>query len=130
VVPDTKFSVDRGFYNPPFQLVITTDTAGAEIHYTLNGSAPTTASPLYTAPITINNTTTLRAAAFKTGLVSSDVDTQTYIFLDDVLTQSPNGAAPTVGGTTWPPNGTNGQSLDYGMDPNIVNFSPWKDEIK
>src|SRR6266850_1077173 len=132
VVADTKFSADRGFYNTPFNVVITTETAGAEIRYTTNGSAPTQATgTLYTGPITINKTTTLRAAAYKTGLVSSDVDTQTYIFIDDVVTQSLNGAAPNVGGTQWPAAGTlNGQVLNYGMDPNIVNVAPWNAEIK
>ncbi|MGB2822930.1 MAG: CotH kinase family protein, partial [Phycisphaerae bacterium] len=91
LVADTKFSVDRGFYDAPFDVEITTDTDGAEIRYTLDGTAPTaTGDTQYTGPITIATTTTLRAAAFKPGWLSSDVDTQTYIFLDDVLQQ--NGA--------------------------------------
>jgi hypothetical protein len=131
VVEDTKFSVDRGFYDAPFQVVISTDTIGATIRYTLNGSAPTEANgTLYSGPITVNKTTTLRAAAFKTGFQSSGVDTQTYIFLSDVLTQSPNGAAPIVGGTQWPSGSVNGQILDYGMDPDIVNNATWAATIK
>jgi hypothetical protein len=131
VVGDTHFSVDRGFYDTPFSVVITSDTPGAEIRYTLNGSAPTQATGLlYTAPITIDKTSTLRVQAFKTGWTSSGIDTQTYIFVNDVVTQSLNGAAPNVGGTQWPAGSVNGQILNYGMDPNIVNVAPWKDEIK
>ncbi len=129
VVADTKFSVDRGFYTTPFSVVITTDTVGAEIHYTTNGSAPTaTTGTVYTGPIAISKTTTLRAAAFKTGLVSTNVDTQTYIFLDDVIKQT--SAAPNVGGTQWPTGPVNGQTLNYGMKTGVINVSPWKDETK
>src|SRR4029450_10085709 len=51
--------------------VIVTLTApmqpGAEIRYTLDGSAPTTASTLYSRPFTIMETTRLRTAAFGKG---------------------------------------------------------------
>ncbi|MBL9173467.1 MAG: NPCBM/NEW2 domain-containing protein [Verrucomicrobiales bacterium] len=40
---------------------------GAEIRYTLDGSAPTASSPLYTRPLTFTNTTALRAGAFRDG---------------------------------------------------------------
>ena len=90
-VADTKFSHNRGFYESPFLLSITCNTADAEIHYTLNGSEPNEFvggdTYLYTAPIDINRTTVLRAAAFKPGYLPTNVDAQTYIFLDDVLLQ-------------------------------------------
>ena len=40
---------------------------GAEIRYTLDGSAPTAASLLYTEPLRVTNTTRLRAGAFRGG---------------------------------------------------------------
>ncbi|MBN1420834.1 MAG: lamin tail domain-containing protein [Planctomycetes bacterium] len=88
-VADTKFSVDRGFYDTPFDVEIMTPTPGAEIRYTLDGEAPTeTTGRRYTGPIRIAGTTILRAAAFKDGFGPTDVDTQTYIFLDDVIASS------------------------------------------
>ena len=36
-------------------------------------------------PITINTTTTLRAAAFREDHLATNVDTQTYLFLEDVV---------------------------------------------
>jgi hypothetical protein len=87
VVGDTHFSVDRGFFDAPFQVAITS-TPGASIRYTTDGSAPTeTTGTLYSGPINISTTTILRAVAFQTGYASSNVDTQTYIFLDDVIHQ-------------------------------------------
>ncbi|HEV8605302.1 MAG TPA: lamin tail domain-containing protein [Tepidisphaeraceae bacterium] len=131
VVADTKFSHDHGFYDTAFNLTITTDTVGAQIRYTMNGSAPTfNTGTVYSGPIAINKTTTLRVAAFKSGLTSSDVDTQTFIFLNDVILQSPTGQAPVTGGTTWPSGSVNGQILDYGMDPDIVNNATWGPLIK
>jgi hypothetical protein len=130
VVRDTHFSVDRGFFDAPFQVAITTETVGAEIRYTTNGQAPTaTSGNVYSGPLTIDKTTTLRAAAFKTGFVPANVDTQTYIFLDDVLRQSPT-VAP---GPGWPApatSGPNGQYINYGMDPEIVNSPTWGPQLK
>lgn len=125
-VADTKFNVDRGFYASPFQLVITTATEGASIRYTTNGAPPTSTTGLiHTGPITVNQTTVIRAAAFKTGYAPSDVDTQTYLFLDDVVYQSTNGLAP----PGWPPTwGAN--RVDYGMDPKVINDPRYSGTLK
>ena len=99
VVADTKFSNDRGFYTAAFSLSITCATPGVTIRYTTNGTAPTaTTGLIYSTPISIAATKVVRAAAYKTGLLPSDVDAQTYLFLDDVI-QQPDGVAP---GPGWP----------------------------
>ncbi len=88
-VADTQFSVDRGFYDKSFQLEITTDTEEATIHYTTNGTAPTTSyGTVYSGPITISRTTVLRAIAYRSNYIPSNVNTQTYIFTADVITQA------------------------------------------
>jgi hypothetical protein len=43
--------------------------AGLPIRYTLDGSAPTLSSPLYSGPITITRTTTIRAATVTDGIL-------------------------------------------------------------
>ena len=112
-VGDTKFSVDRGFFDAPFSVEITTDSAQAQIRYTLDGSAPTaTTGILYTGPVSVDTTTVLRAAAFRAGYMPSGVDTQTYIFLDDVLNQP---ASPAGYPAMW-----RAEPADYEMDPEIV----------
>ncbi len=111
-VADTKFGAKRGFYEEPFFVQIWTETPGATIRYTTDQSWPSaTHGTIYTGPILIETTTTLRAAAFKDGYEPSDVDTQTYIFLDDVLRQPPN---PPGYPTVW-----QGYPADYAMDPEI-----------
>jgi hypothetical protein len=115
-VADTKFSVDRGFYSKRFDVTITTATEDAEIYYTLDGSTPTPETGiLYTGPISVSKTTVLRAAAFKPGYQPSNVDTQTYIFVFDVVRQS--SAAP---GPGWPTGSVNGQVLRYGMNTQVT----------
>jgi hypothetical protein len=126
-VADTKFSVDRGFYSQSFQTNITTATAGAAIYYTLDGSEPSpTNGTLYSTPLTISQTTVLRAAAFKTDHQPSNIDTETYIFTDDVILQSSNGQPP----AGWPTGPINGQVINYGMDPDIVNDPTWGPQIE
>ena len=94
VVADTRFSTDRGFYDAPFQVEITTATQGAKIIYTTSGQRPSAGAlftgaigQVYAGPITISETTVLRVAAFKDGYAPSNVDTQTYIFPKDVVQQ-------------------------------------------
>jgi hypothetical protein len=118
-VADTKFSVDRGFYSSPFTVAITCPTAGVAIRYTTNGSTPSEVNgTLYTGPIPINTTTTLRAVAYRTGWRSSDVDTQTYIFVNHVLNQP---AAPPGWPTTWANNlAESANYADYEMDPEVI----------
>lgn len=116
LVADTKFSVDRGFYDSPISLVITTATAGASIYYTTNGSAPSEVNGLlHTGPILINRTTVIRAIATKPGFTPSDVDTHTYVFLSQVVNQSHQ----TVTNAGYP-NAWGGVAADYAMDPRIT----------
>ena len=124
VTGEVWFSHERGFYGSPFDLTLSTETYGAEIRYTKDGSTPTAShGVVYVAgsPIRIDKTTALRAVAVSTGYLDSEVMTHTYIFVSDVIRQSPNGEAP---GPNWPTN-VNGQTMNYGMDKYIVNDATW-----
>jgi hypothetical protein len=67
-----------GTYSGSIRATARCATNGATIRYTTNGSDPTVRSSLYRGPITITRTMTLKARAFRTGMVSSDVVTETY----------------------------------------------------
>ena len=115
---DVLFGIPHGFYDASFQLGMSSSTAGSQIRYTLDGSTPTASTgTVYTGPITITKTSVVRAAAFLDGWLPSSVLTQTYLFVADVIQQSPTGQAP---GTGWPTGSVNGQVIDYGMDPTVV----------
>jgi len=88
LVGDTKFNVNRGFHEEPFELEISTKTEGAMIRYTLDGTAPSqTEGTVYDSPIRIDKTTVVRAIAFKSGYSPTNIDTHTYVFPDDVVSQ-------------------------------------------
>lgn len=55
-------------------------TPGCQVRYTLDGTEPTAASPLYTEPLTLANTTTIRARAFKSGLTESAIHEVTFTY--------------------------------------------------
>ncbi|WP_428306815.1 CotH kinase family protein [Lacipirellula sp.] len=119
------FSVPHGLYDAAQLVSILSATPGAVIVYTTNGSTPMVNAALvptngtfYTGPITITATTTLRAIAFKTGFKPSFIESSTYLFLGDVINQSPLGQIP----AGWPASGVNGQEINYGIDPDIVNL--------
>ena len=88
-VADTKFNINRGFFTEPFQLELSSETEGAEIRYTIDGSTPGPLSGrVYRTPLSINRTVVVRAIAYKDGLQPTNVDTHTYIFPSDVVEQS------------------------------------------
>lgn len=131
-VADTKFSVDRGFYNEPFQLEITTATEDATIYYTTDGQTPSKGSifsgpigNIYEAPITVDTTEVIRAVAIKGGFENTNVDTHTYIFVQEVIKQSADQEG-------WPTEllGNNGSGTfpaDYEMDPEVTEDPVYKD---
>ena len=127
LIDEIQLSHPHGFYEDAFSLQLNAVTAGTTIRYTLDGTEPTTSNgTIYSSPINVDKTTTLRARAYKNGFDPSNVETATYIFIDDVLTQSPTGAAP----TGWPTStNINGQTLNYGMDPDIVNSAVWGPQL-
>jgi CotH kinase protein/Chitobiase/beta-hexosaminidase C-terminal domain/Lamin Tail Domain len=125
---EPTFDVPHGFYSTPQTVTISTATPGATIVYTTDGSTPQVDANLniingvlYQNPLAISSTTTLRARAFRATYEPSHVEASSYIFVNDVINQSPQGQAP---GPGWP-TGTifgQGQVMDYGIDPDIISL--------
>jgi len=73
-----QFSVPEGRYVDAQTVAITDSTSGVTIRYTLDGSTPSsTVGDIYSAPIQIEATTTLKAIAYLNALEST-VTTATY----------------------------------------------------
>ena len=126
LVDGPTIDTEHGFFTEPVQVTITNADATATLRYTLDGSTPSeTNGEVYTGPITIDKTTVVRAAATKVGLLPSRVDTRSYVFLDDILTQSLDGEPQEGWPERWGSNRT-----DYGMDPDIVNDDEWGPQMK
>ncbi|MEG7982407.1 chitobiase/beta-hexosaminidase C-terminal domain-containing protein, partial [Listeria monocytogenes] len=59
------FSPNGGGFNDTVTFTMSTATAGATIRYTLDGTAPTSTSTLYSSAITLTSTKVVKAKAFK-----------------------------------------------------------------
>jgi hypothetical protein len=68
---------DGGLYGAPLSVSLSGEP-GARIHYTLNGSNPTTASPRYTAPLDITSTKTLKFMSIDQAGNQSIISTEIY----------------------------------------------------
>ena len=127
-VKPVEFSRTRGFYDTVFDLWLHTDTVGAEIRVTLDGSLPTATHGLaYVGPLSITGTRCVRAVAVKPGYIDSKSVTHTYLFLDDIMRQSLDGQRP---GPDWPSGSVNGQRFEYGMDKGVVNHRTWGPQLE
>ena len=129
-VADTTFSVNRGIYSAPFQVEIATLTPAATIYFTTDGNppiddagSPINGASIYSGPVSISQTTILRAAAVRTGFAATNIDTQTYLLVD-VAGAGPNGLDP--GGLnavileqTRPTGFPSLSSGDYNMDQDV-----------
>ncbi len=70
VMPVKVLPAIRGFAGAQ-TITLTCETPGVELRYTLDGSEPTPASTRYDGPFTIEDTTTVRARAYRPGLTEN-----------------------------------------------------------
>ncbi|MEY5012258.1 MAG: hypothetical protein RLZZ253_3397, partial [Verrucomicrobiota bacterium] len=120
------FNPPHGFKTAPFNLTLTPPAPGGSLYYSLDGSEPTAESGIsYQGPIPISRTSVVRAVWVSPEGETSFSETRTYLFLNDIVAQSPNGAAPQGWPASW------GQNVvDYGMDPRITQESPTNQQIR
>ena len=78
-VSTPTFSPAAGTYYEAQSVSIECATEGASIYYTLDGSTPDENSTLYASPISISETTTVKAIGVKSGYINSPVATASYI---------------------------------------------------
>ena len=78
VAATPAFSPAPGTFTSVQSVTLSDSTTGAAIYYTTNGSTPTAASTLYSAPIAVSATTTIEAIAVASGYTNSAVATGAY----------------------------------------------------
>lgn len=91
-VASPAFVPSPGTFFGPMMVAMACATPGAVITYTTDGSDPTINSAVYNSPVLIISTTTLKAAAFKSGTTANIITRGVYTIMDKVATPtfSPN----------------------------------------
>ena len=119
-VENLKFEPGRDWFdNANVSVTITSATPDITIRYTLDGSIPTTTNGLlYTGAIAITNTLAIRAIGFRDGFEPTELETHSYIFLDQVQSQSTNS------------NYAGGSSGNYTLSTNITQSPLYRDTFK
>lgn len=113
------FSPGVGAYSTTQNVTLSTTTAGATIRYTSDGSEPTPSSTIYSVPIAVAETLTLKATAFKTGWTpSSGAYASFWIMSGTVATPaiSPVGGTQTLAPLVTISTATSGATIRYTLD--------------
>ncbi|MDM4762068.1 chitobiase/beta-hexosaminidase C-terminal domain-containing protein [Galbitalea sp. SE-J8] len=72
------FSPAGGTFSSAQSVSLSSSTSGASIRYTTDGSTPSSSSTLYSGPIAVTSTTTIKAIALKSGATDSAVASATF----------------------------------------------------
>ena len=78
---------DVSLFTEPVAVGLATATAGAEIRYTLDGTEPDESSALYTGPVLVDRSLTLKARGFKPGAAPSrtlTLDAEKAVFREGI----------------------------------------------
>ena len=89
-LPALTYYPPSGTYIHAIVLTLSCSDPGVEIHYSLNGDVPTEVSPLYSGPLGIFQSSTIKARAFKENWNPGPISTVEY-----VLPSSNNNNTPT-----------------------------------
>jgi len=112
------FSVISGTYSSTQKVTISDSTAGAKIYYTINGAMPTSASTMYSAPISVSATETVKAMATAANYSASAVASAAYTIAIPAATPafSVNGGIYTKAQTVALSDTTTGAAIYYTVD--------------
>ena len=123
-----SFAPSGGTYTTSQNVVITTTTPNAAIHYTTDGSTPTSASTLFSRSVSVssNGSTTIRAIATAPDFAPSDASSATYLL--NLPMAPPPTTFPVAGGYTTTQSvvladGAAGSSIFYTVDGSLPTTS-------
>jgi outer membrane biosynthesis protein TonB len=79
-VSTPSISPNGGTFSGSALVSLSSATVGAQIWFTTNGTNPTTASTLYTAPFPLSQNSTVKAMATKSGMTNSGIASASFSF--------------------------------------------------
>jgi len=97
VVATPVFNMPEGLVSYGTGIAISCVTSGAQIYYTVDGTVPTTNSPLYSTPVVLGSRAILQARAYRAEWMPSDVQAASYTLADlehTVVTTLAGGITP------------------------------------
>lgn len=100
IVATPKANISSGTYSSSINVALSTATGAATIRYTLDGSIPTGSSSIYTSPIRISESKTLRAIAVKNDYIDSAIASFSYTIEASSGSDSDSDSGSGSGG--WP----------------------------
>ena len=131
-----KFSHERGYYENPITVTLTTVDPDTKIYYSTDGTQPTARDQLYTKPIRITSTTPLSVVGYKNS-IHTNVISHTYFYIDDIIRQDQNPEGypdrwGVLGGDVRYDKYKVGERAPahYGMDQGVINDPDYHPYIK
>ena len=97
---EPQFNPPNGTYHNNLKINITSETEGAVIYYTTDGSEPTKSSTVYSKPVEISQPATLKAKAFKQDWDESKTVSSSYKFVTANPLFDPPGGGHFIGEIT------------------------------
>ncbi len=123
VVSLPTFNPAGGDYFTTQNVSINCETDGATIYYTTNGDNPTEESDVYSSPIAVSATTTIKAFAKKEGMTNSGIASATYNIIETVTVSFYNNGSLLE--TVSVPKGDEIGELPVATAPDGFSFSGW-----
>ncbi len=111
LVSTPTFSPAGGTYSSTQSVTISCATSGSTIYYTTDGSDPTTSSNLYSTPVSVSTSSTLKAKAFHLLWSDSSIASATYAF-DQSSGSGNNGGGSGSAYVDMPLTNIDGSSVD------------------
>lgn len=113
IVATPSMSVAEGTYNVAQSVTLSCATDDATIRYTTDGTDPTSSSTVYGSAISVGQTMTIKAKAFKEGLTDSGIASATYTLKCVAPTFSPDASTVSYGSEITLSSTTGGSTIYY-----------------
>jgi alpha-tubulin suppressor-like RCC1 family protein len=92
-LPTPGYSPSAGTYTSTQNVTLSSSVSGATVRFTTDGSEPTTSSTAYSSPISVDQTTTIKAKAFRSGWTDSVTGSSLYTLKVVTPALSPTGGS-------------------------------------